>query len=171
MITKKEISDIYCSYSNELFSYLLKMTGQEELSEDLLQETFERFIDYALKHEIDQKTVRPFLYRSAHNLSVNHFVRQSKRKVLDIDDASNYIPSNDSAHDNLAARELEARIEIYINTLSPSDRSIFLMHKEFQKTYDEIALDTGFSSRTVRRRIRNILDDLVVTLKKEGFLE
>ena len=113
----------------------------------------------------------PFYTGLAHNLSVNYHVRQSKRKMTDIDDHAETIGRDDTSHTVLETKELEERVNLFINTLSPEDRSVFLMHKEFGKTYDEIAADTGISSRTVRRRVRSIIDDLIKILKTEGFIE
>ena len=146
------------------------MTNHVDTAEDLLQEVFERFIDYSLTHEIDISTVRPFLYRTAHNLAVNHHVRGSKRQIINIDAHEDLHTTPDTIHAELESEELEKRVDIFIASLPADDRSIFIMHKELSKTYDDIARETGISSRTARRRIRSILDRMMKTLQDEGFL-
>lgn len=170
MISKDKVSDIYQTYHRELFSYLLRLSHDTDTAEDLLQESFERFIDYSLNHEIDETTVRAFLYRVAHNLYVNHCVKRSKHAVSDIDEQAGQIGKNDRTLEELSARELEERIERYMNLIPPEERSIFIMHRDMGKTYDEIAELTGMSSRTVRRRIKSVVDQLVHILEKEGFI-
>ena len=170
MISRDKVSDIYLTYNSELFNYLLRLSRDADVAEDLLQESFERFIDYSLNHEIKETTVRAFLYRVAHNLYVNHCVRQTKHAVSDIDMHAEMIGKNDHTLEELSANELEDRIERYMRFIAPQDRSVFTMHRDMGKTYEEIAAMTGLSSRTVRRRIKAVVDQLVQILAKEGFL-
>ena len=170
MISREKVSDIYLTYNREVFGYLVRLCHDPDVAEDLLQESFERFIDYAQSHDVDEMTVRAFLYKTAHNLYVNYCVRRSKHTVTDIDAQAELIGRSDRTLEELSARELEERIERYMEYVSPEDRSIFMMHKDMGKTYDEIAGLTGMSSRTVRRRIRAVVDQLIHILEKEGFI-
>ena len=47
---------------------------------------------------------------------------------------------------------------------------MFVMHRELGKTYDEIGEAVGVSSRTVRRRMKEVIDELAEILSQEGFL-
>ena len=171
MISRQTISDYYYTYSNELYTYLLRLSRSPDLSEDLLQECFERLIDYSMTREIDERTLRAFLYRTAHNLFVNHCVKQSRRSAADIDAHAEVLGAEDATHEKLAAEEMEQRISRFLGSLPAEDRSMFVMHREFGKTYDEIADASGVSSRTVRRRMKEVIDGLMEVLYREGFLE
>jgi DNA-directed RNA polymerase specialized sigma24 family protein len=46
-----------------------------------------------------------------------------------------------------------------------------VLNKEAGMTYEEIAKELSVSTRTVRRRIKEVLDILYDELKKDGFLE
>jgi RNA polymerase sigma-70 factor (ECF subfamily) len=170
MISKKKISDFYCEHNRELFNYLVRLSRDADLSEDLLQESFERFIDYSIDHDIDEKTLRPLLFRIAHNLYVNHCVRQSKRHTLNIDSQTELAGKPDYTQEKISADELEQRISLFRNSLPDFDRCVFTMHKEEGKTYDEIAECTGISSRTARRKVRSVLESLSLVLTEEGYL-
>lgn len=170
MISKQTISDYYCTYNGELYTYLLRLSHDSDLSEDLLQECFERLIDYSMTREIEVNTLRAFLYRTAHNLFVNHCVKQSKRATSDIDVHAEILGSEDRTHEELVAGEMENRVTCFLESLPAEERSMFVMHRELGKTYDEIGEAVGVSSRTVRRRMKEVIDELAEILSQEGFL-
>lgn len=171
MISRQTISDYYYTYSKEVYTYLLRLSHNSDLSEDLLQECFEKLIDYSMIREIDERTLRAFLYRTAHNLFVNHCVKQSKRSAGDVDAHAETLGAEDGTHERLVAGEMEERISRFLDALPAEDRSMFVMHRELGKTYDEIAEASGVSSRTVRRRMKEVIDGLMEILSREGFLE
>lgn len=170
MLSKKDVIKIYNDHSRELLNYLSRLVTDQTVCDDLLHDTFERLIRYSEQHEIDITTVRALLYKTAHNLAVNH-LRSKKSSSASLDDSNPAIPgSTENLSDNLVNMELSERIKRFLDELDPEGRSIFVLHKDLGKTYDEIAAETGISARTVRRRMKNMIDSLAEVLKKEGFL-
>lgn len=170
MLPREKISSLYKSYSIEIFRYLYRLTRDRESAEDLLQEVFEKFIVYTTEKDIQEDKYRPFLYATAHNLGVNHLTRQNRVHPGDFDDMEDSLKTGDTHHERMVADELNRKIYALLETVDPESRSIFLLNKENGLNYDEIARNLSMSSRTVRRRIKNIIDMLYVALKKEGFI-
>jgi RNA polymerase sigma factor (sigma-70 family) len=170
-LTKKHLVQLYNTHNKELFYYLSRLVSNHSAAEDLLHDTFERFIRYAAKNPIEITTVRAFLFKTAHNLAVN-FLRSKVRQSTGLDDTvSSATMSNASElSEKISYSELSKRIEHYINTLDPEGRSIFILHKEQNKTYDEISAEIGISSRTIRRRMKAIIETLEEILIKEGYM-
>jgi RNA polymerase sigma-70 factor (ECF subfamily) len=171
MLPKVKISDIYKRHSPEIYRYLCKLSGNTDTAEDLLQEVFEKFITYTAEKEIQEEKYRPFLYKTAHNLCINHLIKQNRTHPGAIDDMEDSLKTEDSHHDRLVLDEINRKIYQILETVEPESSSIFIMHKETGMNYDEIALNLSISARTVRRRIKNVIDILYVELKKEGFIE
>jgi RNA polymerase sigma factor (sigma-70 family) len=171
ILTKKQLVQLYNVHHKELFYYLSRLVSNYSAAEDLLHDTFERFIRYAVKNTIETTTVRAFLFKTAHNLAVN-FLRSKARQATGLEDtitATN--PSHSSElSEKISYSELSKRIESFINALDPEGRSIFILHKEQNKTYDEISAEIGISSRTIRRRMKAIIESLEEVLIKEGFI-
>jgi RNA polymerase sigma factor (sigma-70 family) len=170
MLSREKISSIYKSYSAEIFRYLYKLSGDRDSAEDLLQEVFEKFIVYTSDKEIQEDKYRPFLYATAHNLCVNHLIRKNRTHPADIDEMEDGLKTEDSHHERLVADELNKKIYALLETVDPESRSIFLLHKENGLNYDDIARNLSMSSRTVRRRIKDVLVILYDSLKEEGFI-
>jgi RNA polymerase sigma factor (sigma-70 family) len=169
MLTREKISSLYKDYSTEIFRYLYRLTGNRDSAEDLLQEVFEKFIVYTADREIQADKYRPFLFTTAHNLGVNHLTRQNRMHPGDFEDMEETLKTDDTHHERMVADELNRKIYDLLGTVDPESRSIFILHKEGGLNYDEIARDLSMSSRTVRRRVKNVIDMLYDALKKDGF--
>jgi RNA polymerase sigma factor (sigma-70 family) len=98
--------------------------------------------------------------------------RKQRGNTVDIDEMIDCLPSKEYSHTEnfLEADELNKRVYQFLDTVDPRDRSIFVLHKELEKSYIEIASDLDISERTVRRRMKSLLDDLAKQLGKDGFL-
>jgi len=170
MIAREKISSLYKDYSGEIFRYLYRLTGNRDSAEDLLQEVFEKFIVYTSEKDIQEDKYRPFLYTTAHNLGVNHLARQNRVHPGDFDEMEDTLKTDDAHHERIIADELNVKIYDLLGTVDPESRSIFILHKEGGLNYDEIARDLSMSARTVRRRIKKVIDMLYDALKNEGFI-
>jgi RNA polymerase sigma-70 factor (ECF subfamily) len=170
MLSKDQISTIYRQYSAEIYRYLLKLSHNNDASEDLLQEVFEKFIQYTAEKEIQKEKYRAFLYKTAHNLCINYLIKQNRNHPGDLYDMEENLKIEDNYIDRLMLDDLNRAIYKILETIDPESRSIFIMHKEDGMNYDEIAGTLSLSARTVRRRIKNVLDILFEELKKDGFL-
>ncbi len=170
MLTKDIITGLYKQFSAELYRYIYKLARNKDTSEDLLQETFEKFIAYTAEKEIRDDKIRAFLYTTAHNLSINYLIKQNRSHPGDIQDMEESLRTEDRHLDRLALDDLNRAIYRILESMNPESRSIFIMHKEDGMTYEEVAAILSISARTVRRRIKDVIDQLYVELKKDGFL-
>ena len=172
MIQDSKIIQYYNRYVRELLHYLITLTKNSETAEDLLHDTFANLIEYAQTREVKEETIRAFLYRTAHNLAINFMQRKQRKHTVDIDEMIDCLPSKDYSHTEnaLEADELNKRVYQFLETVDPRDKSIFVLHKELEKSYVEIASDLDISERTVRRRMKSLLSDLTKQLGKDGFL-
>ncbi len=170
MLLKTQISSIYKQFSTELFRYLYKLTRNTEASEDLLQEVFEKFIAYTAEKEIQEDKYRAFLYKTAHNMSINYLINQNRNHPGSLHDMEDSLKTEDTHLDHLVLDDLNRAIYRVLEAMDPESRSIFIMHKEDGMHYDDIAETLSLSPRTVRRRIKSVLDILYTELKKDGFL-
>src|SRR5579871_5285337 len=69
-ISRDEFAVFYEQTAPSLQRYLMRLTANSELADDLLQESFIRLIDAAPQ---EQSHRRAYLYRTATNLAMDHF--------------------------------------------------------------------------------------------------
>lgn len=169
MLEEKQIIDIYKKNSRELFIYIFRFLGVHETAEDILHDCFANLIKYSGKHEIQEDSVRAFLYRTAHNLSVNYLKRKKTINFSSIDAGSDIISAEDIPS-NLEYKELNKKINEFLEGVDGLSRSIFIMKKELNLGISEIAENTGKSERTVSRRLKQVMDYLSKALKDAGYI-
>ncbi|MCP4132356.1 MAG: sigma-70 family RNA polymerase sigma factor [bacterium] len=169
MLNENKIVEIYESLNKELFVYIFRFTRSHEASEDLLHDCFANLIDYSDDHDIDEKTIRAFLYKTAHNLSSN-FLKRGKRINFSTIEDDDTIISKDDNIEQLEFEELNNKIYALLDEVDDTSRSIFVMKKELNLSMEEIAKNIGKSERTVRRKLTSVIDFLGNNLKKAGFL-
>jgi RNA polymerase sigma factor (sigma-70 family) len=168
MISEEYIIELYQSLQRELYIYIYRLIGSRETAEDILHDCFLNLIKYSRKHEIREQSVRAFLYRTAHNLSVNYLKRRGKIDIIPLENDAVVVEDNPATA--LAYKELNQAIHSLLKNVDEVSRSIYIMKKELDLSLDEIAAHTGKSERTVRRRLKGVLAYLSDSLKKSGHL-
>lgn len=168
MLAEEKIIEWYNAYSREIFSYLFRFIGNRDDAEDILHDCFAGLIEYARSHDIREETIKPFLYRSAHNRAINH-LKMKKHTLTSPLEAADGNAGTIHPHDLLERDELEDAIGIAIANLEPTIRSIFTMKKELGMTVAEIAQNLNISEKTVRRKLEKAMNFLILDLKKSGF--
>ena len=80
--TKSWLADIYDRYHQPIYRYIFRQVGDMETSRELTGEVFQRLIKAVQGELIPDQYVAPWLYRTSHNLVVDHYRRQKHRQHL-----------------------------------------------------------------------------------------
>ena len=70
------LAEIYDLYSDALFAYAFKHVGKSQVAEDLVAETFSRFLKVLERGGGPKDHLRAYLYRITHNLITDTFRRE-----------------------------------------------------------------------------------------------
>jgi RNA polymerase sigma-70 factor, ECF subfamily len=151
-------------YQHRLLRYLLHLTGNPAVAEDLFQETWVRVLErgnqYDGRHEFCT-----WLFAVARHL----FIDSTRRKrhasldgMLDDDDRSIEIPATGqpSAFDLTVQRELSERVAHGLTHLVAEYREALVLRFQEGLTLEEIAVVTGAPLGTVKSRIYRGLNAL-----------
>jgi RNA polymerase sigma-70 factor (ECF subfamily) len=76
---RRELAEIYNSHAPRIFRYIYHRLGDQALAEDLTSEVFVRF----LRSHTTPDNLSAFLYRTAHNLIVDHLRCHRPAQLLD----------------------------------------------------------------------------------------
>jgi RNA polymerase sigma factor (sigma-70 family) len=169
VLEEKKLSEIYDRLSRELYVYILRLVRSRETAEDILHDCFVNLINYSKKYDIIESTVKPFLYRAAHNLCVNYIKRSDTVKITASDDIEH--ADNVNFTDALELDELNDAIYKLISNLDEKIKSVFIMKKDMNMSNEEIAQNLGISERTVRRHVKSAILYLSGELIKSGLIE
>lgn len=150
----------FVNHRNLLFTIAYEMLGSAVDAEDVLQETWLRWVKVDLAQVRDQ---RSYLIRIATRQSLNRLRTMKGRKEVYV---GAWLPepigtTPGVAEDAELAESLSMAMMIVLETLSPTERAVFVLREVFDVSYDEIAdaLDkTPGAVRQILRRARSHVD-------------
>lgn len=141
--------DIYTKYSKSVFRFLLSLTRDELMSEELLQETFYQ----ALLH-IDQFEGRSSLYTWLCQIGKNAWLKKCRRKnrYRDVSlDELTEVDSKEPTPEEQAIRSEEyIKVRQAILKLNEPYKDVFILHAYADIKLNEIALLYGKSESWAR---------------------
>ena len=95
-ISKAAFGQLYETFYTRIFNYVYYRTGNVEDAEDLTARIFERAMKHIGRYENQGVPFSAWLYRIAHNLVANWHRDNSRRKIISIDDVSQWRVSDDT---------------------------------------------------------------------------
>jgi RNA polymerase sigma-70 factor (ECF subfamily) len=160
-------SSLYDKYKNRVFGFLVRMTGDREIAEDLLQETF-----FAALRNVQQfdrsRSFLSWLFGIAHKRTIDFF-RHAKVETEHKQDAETAIGSKIEAPDaKLSNLNLRGVINEAVETLDPLQREVFLLRELGGVPFKEIAKIMDCPINTALGRMRLALKNIRKELKKRG---
>jgi RNA polymerase sigma factor (sigma-70 family) len=172
------IEELFAALESPLLSYALRLTGGREIAEDLVQEAFMKL--HAQFEEVREP--RRWLYRTVHNLALNHR-RDSARTVSLVATLADQSPESNQSqqtHETNVADESPlpdeqiARIEgiglVRLSLASLDERSRELIRLKFNEdlSYRDISARTGISISNVGYILHHALKTIASELAKSG---
>jgi RNA polymerase sigma factor (sigma-70 family) len=144
-------------HRQSLLRYLARLVSSADVAEDLTQEAFARV--YVLQKGT-LRSPRSFLYRTAHNLAMDHIRRRRVAAAEPLTDVTADTVGDDSPPPDarVAAREELRMIEAAIQELPPKCRKVFILLRFEDRSYKEIALAMALSETMVRKYAARALE-------------
>ncbi|MFJ6785333.1 RNA polymerase sigma-70 factor [Streptomyces yangpuensis] len=143
-------TESFVAHRNLLFTVAYEMLGSAADAEDVLQETWLRWVGVDLEQVRDR---RAYLVRITTRQSLNRLRSMSRRKEAYV---GSWLPeplltAPDVAEDAVLAESVSMALMLVLETLSPTERAVFVLREVFDVGYEEIAAAVGKSSAAVRQ--------------------
>ena len=156
---RKAFDWLYKNYSRKVFNYAMIITGDESLSEDIVQDVFLRL--WMNREKLSGiNNFNGYLYRMQKNLVTNFM----KRKVAESHMKERYeqklFLSDHQSINLLDFKEQQSRIENLIRNLSKQQQIVFRLNKEYGWKRNQIAYALQISPFTVKCHLQKALTHL-----------
>ncbi|MFF8913897.1 RNA polymerase sigma-70 factor [Streptomyces sp. NPDC015032] len=148
--TTDPATEAFVAHRNLLFTVAYEMLGSAADAEDVLQETWLRWIEVDPGQVRDQ---RAYLVRITTRQSLNRLRTLSRRKEAYVGPwlPEPVLTAPDVAEDVELAESVSMALMLVLETLSPTERAVFVLREVFDVGYDEIAAAVDKSPAAVRQ--------------------
>jgi RNA polymerase sigma factor (sigma-70 family) len=165
------IEELFAALESPLLSYVLRLVGERSLAEDIVQESFMRLH----AHFAEVREPRRWLYRTAHNLSLNQRRASGKIVPLEAGDADGAWPGNVSdpqplPDEQIARWEGIGLVRLSLDALDQRSRQV--VHLKFHEnlSYKQIAAHTGLTVGHVGYLLHHAIKAIANELAKNGIV-
>lgn len=158
-------------YERPVFSLVYRMVRDRELAEDLAQDAFVKVLNHIDRYSPEFK-FSSWLFKIANNVAIDH-LRRRRIETISMDGSPHASSSaeveatafdleadQESALDELEARELGTAIERAIGRLRPEYRACIMLRHVEGRSYEEIAATLDLPLGTVKTYIHRARHEL-----------
>jgi len=149
-----------------VYTYILLTIKNQQLAEDLFQETFIKVIQSLRGGKYkDNGKFLSWVIRIAHNLIIDHFRKEKQMNTLSNDDSEVDLFNSKKLSDSnieeiIIHTQIKSEIRILINELPDDQREVVLLRHYGGLSFKEIADQTDVSINTALGRMRYALINL-----------
>lgn len=171
---QESLETLILRHKNRVFSYILLIVKNQELAEDIFQETFIKVIRSLKRGKyIENGKFVSWVLRIAHNLIIDHF-RKLKLKgtisndgtEVDIFNSQKY--SEATIEDQMINGQILSEVKDLIKELPEDQQQVIYMRHYMDLSFKEIADQTGVSINTALGRMRYALINLRKLIEKKN---
>lgn len=147
---------LFDAYYDELQHFIFYKSGDAEVAEDIIQDAFLKL--WEVRTTVRVETARALLYTIAANLFSNRFKRMKLKLKLQsilVEDRTFETPEFE-----MEIKEFDEKLQRVISGLNENCRTVFLMNRMDNMTYNEIADNLSLSVKAVEKRMKKALEHI-----------
>lgn len=163
-------------HRSKVYTYILLTIRNQQLAEDLFQETFIKVIQSLRNGKYrDNGRFLSWVIRISHNLIIDHFRKEKQMNAVSNDDSEvDLFNSKKLADQNIeeiiVKNQIMSDIRLLINELPSDQREVVLLRHYGGLSFKEIAEQTGVSINTALGRMRYALINLRKLIKEKDLV-
>jgi len=146
-------------HQQQIFSKIFFIVRDKDLANDLFQDTFIKVVNTLRSGKYNEEgKFLPWVMRIAHNLSIDHFRRNKKMRMVrttDEFDVFETLHSDDlHAEDAMVQSQIHQDVQHLVHFLPEDQQRVIGMRINQDLSFQEIADETGVSINTALGRMR-----------------
>jgi RNA polymerase sigma-70 factor (ECF subfamily) len=155
---------LFYLYTPKLIPFLHKLTKNDQLAKEMLQETFLRL--WTNRQELTKvQSPSAWIYRLASNISIDYLRVQGNRqrilKTIHVADTGDHVT------ESVDARQLKSIIHTAVDKLPEKRQQIYRLSREQGLSHQEIATELGISINTVKNQLGIALKTIQEYISRE----
>jgi RNA polymerase sigma-70 factor (ECF subfamily) len=161
VMNSDQFAEFYQRSCRPLWAYLARASGDPALADDLMQESFVRFLCADMPRD-GEVACRRYLYRIASNLLRDHWRRQRGMPIEELpEDCA-------AARDRSAQSDSRLTLDPALAKLRPRDRQLLWLAHAENYSHREIAEITGLAVTSIKLLLFRARREMAHLLRKKG---
>lgn len=152
-------------YKKPLYGFYYGMNKDQELSEDLIQNTFYRVMKYRHLFRGDGD-FRTWLFHIARNVRHDHFRKEKIKGKDTIENWEHKLGHTENRAEEMEQHEEHMMLSMAMDRLPPEKREVLLLSKYQERKYKEIGEMLGCSEGAVKVKVFRALQELKVVYEQ-----
>ncbi len=164
----KDIRALFLAHRRELQAYLTHKLRDGETAADLTQEAFLRFAEQGRDGSAAISQPRSYLYRTAHNLAVDH-IRRQRRERTDPCPPTTWLrsPTIAQSPERVANGQSDmAAMREALLELPERTRQVFVLTRIDRLTYADAAIRLNISDSSVQKHLAKAIAHVMKRLRQ-----
>ena len=152
-------------YKRPLYGFFYGLNREQELSEDLVQNTFLRILKYRHLFRGDGD-FRSWMFHIARNVNNDHYRKNKLNLKDDLEKWQERLSNDENRSTEIQQEEEQQMLSMAMDRLSVDKREILLLSKYQEKKYHEIGEILGCTEGAVKVKVFRALQELRVIFKQ-----
>ncbi|MBT3385541.1 MAG: sigma-70 family RNA polymerase sigma factor [Prolixibacteraceae bacterium] len=163
-------------HKSRVFSYILLIVKNQELAEDIFQETFIKVIRSLKRGKyIENGKFVSWVLRISHNLIIDHFRKEKLKGTIsndssDVDIFNSQKFSEETIEDQMINSQILSEVKELIYELPEDQQQVIYMRHYMDMSFKEISEQTDVSINTALGRMRYALINLRKLIEKKNLV-
>ena len=162
------LAEAYRRHAGAVFALARRVTSDQTLAEEVVQEVFLRIWNAPEKFDPDRGTLRSYLLAQAHGRSVDLLRSETSRKRREENDARATAESGYDLEREVWDLTVADRVKSAVAELPANERRAIELAYFGGHTYREVAVMLAEPEGTVKSRIRSGMKRLALELGRDG---
>jgi len=159
---------LYNHYFPKIYGYLFKRTGNHEVTQDLVSETFTKVFTNLNKYQHQGYSFGAWLFRIATNNLIDYYRKAGKTKEIDIDQISEPVDDSPNPQQSIEAKQNREVVHRILKMLPERYQEVLNLKFFAEFSTQEIAENMGITPNNSRVLVFRALKTFDIEYKKYG---
>jgi RNA polymerase sigma-70 factor (ECF subfamily) len=155
---------LYNRYKRYIFSFCLRMVGDEDEVKDIVQEVFLKMYEHRLQLA-NPSRFRAWIFMIARNQCLTHYRDHKRTTPFDDELSMPEIPETESLSQEIERNEEVLLVRAFINQLKPEYREVVVLREYQGLSYEEIADVIGTTVAAIKAKLFKARKELYEKMK------
>lgn len=148
----RELAELFERHNRQVYGFFYRMTGNREMSEDLVQEVFLRILRYRETYQ-PKTSFSAWMYGIARNALIDTMRKRRPEAGFDDPSGPEFAAREQAIDDRLRAQQEIDMVRRALASLPADKREVLVLARYQDLKYDEIGRILGCEPNAVKQRV------------------